>query len=81
MEIPFRLDPRQYLDFTGEFDSTLEKLREHLNWLASPEGKLQELRYRLEDAQRELSRANDFAQRSRIETDIALMEQQIAEQQ
>jgi tetratricopeptide (TPR) repeat protein len=79
-ELPFRLATRQYLDFTGDFDSTLAKLRDHLNWLASPEGKLQELRYRLEDAQRELSRANAPAQRSRIETDIALLEQQIAEQ-
>ncbi len=80
-EPPFRLATRQYLDFIGDFDLALAKLCEHLRWLASPEGKLQELRYRLEDAQRELSRANDSAQRSRIETDIALLEQQIAEQQ
>ncbi len=80
-ELPFRLATRQYLDFTGDFDSALAKLRQHLNWLVSPEGKLQELRYRLEDAQRELSRSSDTKQRARIEADIALLEQQIAEQQ
>jgi len=80
-ELPFRLATRQYLDFTGEFDSALAKLREHLQWLASPEGKLQELRYRFEDARRELSRATDVTQRARIEADIALLQSQIAEQQ
>ena len=80
-ELPFRLATRQYLDFAGEFDSALTKLREHLHWLVSPEGKLQELRYRLEDAQRELSRATDAAQHARIEADIALLQSQIAEQQ
>lgn len=80
-ELPFRLATRQYLDFIGDFDSALAKLRQHLNWLASPEGKLQELRYRREDAQRELSRAADDIQRSRIENDLALLQQQITEQQ
>ncbi len=81
VELPFRLATRQYLDFTRDFDSALTKLREHLRWLASPEGKMQELRYRLEDAQRELSRTTDATQRARIETDIALLQSQIAEQQ
>jgi hypothetical protein len=39
------------------------------------------VRYRLEDAQRELSRTTDATQRARIETDIALLQSQIAEQQ
>ncbi|MCI0694525.1 TIR domain-containing protein [candidate division KSB1 bacterium] len=79
-EPPFRLATRQYLDFTRDFDSALAKLRQHLNWLASPQGKLRELRYRLEDAQRDLSRSIDAQQRMRIEADIILLEQQIADQ-
>ena len=29
-DMPFRLDPRQYLDFTGAFDAAAQKLRDHL---------------------------------------------------
>ena len=56
-ELPFRLGSRQYIDFTGDFETGLAKLRDHLGWLGSPAGALQALRDRLADAQRDLRRA------------------------
>ncbi len=39
-EIPFQLENPQYIDFTGDFKSALAKLRKHIQWLDSSEGKL-----------------------------------------
>ncbi|MCG3153475.1 MAG: Photosystem I assembly protein Ycf3 [bacterium] len=80
-ELPFRLEPRQWLDFTGDFENALAKLRLHLQWLDSPAGVLQALEDRLADAQRDLQREQDPQQRTRIQTDLALLQKQIAEQQ
>ena len=80
-ELPFRLEPRQYIDFTGNFETGLARLREHLQWLASPAGALQALKYRLADAQRDLQREQDTQQRTRIQDDLAQLEKQIAGQQ
>jgi hypothetical protein len=57
-ELPFRLDLREYIDFTSSFDAGLARLRTHLAWLSSPAGKLKELNHRLADAQRDLRRAS-----------------------
>jgi tetratricopeptide (TPR) repeat protein len=80
-EAPFRLGTRQHVDFTGEFDSALAGLRNHLRWLASPEGVLRVLQDRLADARRDLRRAFDESQRARIQDDIGLLETQVADQQ
>lgn len=80
-EPPFRLAQRQIIDFTGDFDPALARLRYYLWWLASPEGWLQALKDRLADARRDLRRASDEVVRLRIQDDIAQLEQQIAEQQ
>jgi len=79
-ELPFRLGSREYIKFTDSFDSGLARLRKHLVWMASPEGQLQALKYRLSDAQRELPRAEPD-QQVRIREDIAELERQIAQQQ
>jgi tetratricopeptide (TPR) repeat protein len=86
-EMPFRLDPRQHLDFTRaldseeEFNAALARLRKHVAWLASPEGALQALKDRLEDAQRDLQREKDPAQKLRIEDDINQLRGDIARQE
>ncbi len=80
-ELPFRLEPRQYIDFTGNFDAALAQLRNHLQWLSSPAGVLQSFKDRLADAKRDLRRATDATQQVRIKDDIAQLEKQIAEQQ
>jgi tetratricopeptide (TPR) repeat protein len=80
-EMPFRLGSRQYIDFTGDFDTGLAKLRQHLRWLASPEGMLQSLKDRLEDDNRDLRRARDPDQETRIKNEIALLKKQIVDQQ
>jgi len=80
-ELPFRLEPRQFIDFTSNFETGLARLREHLQWLASSAGALQALKYRRADAQRDLQREKDPQQRTRIQDDIAQLEKQIAEQQ
>lgn len=86
-EMPFRLDPRQHLDFTRaldseeEFNAALARLRKHVAWLASPEGALQALKDRLEDAQRDLQREKDPAQKLRIEDDVNQLKGDIAKQE
>jgi len=51
---PLRLHRRQYIDFTSGFDVGIDKLRQHLNWMQSPDGEIQILRDRLADLEREL---------------------------
>lgn len=80
-EMPFRLEPRQYVDFTGAFEPALARLRQSLQYLASPAGVLQEMKDRLADAQRDLRREKDDAQRARIQDDITQLEKQVADQQ
>ena len=80
-EMPFRLEPRQFIDFTGAYEPALARLRTSLQHLASSAGKLQELKYRLADAQRDLRRADDDAQRARIQDDINQLEKQVGDQQ
>jgi tetratricopeptide (TPR) repeat protein len=86
-EMPFRLDPRQHVDFTRalgsdeEFNSALARLRQHLAWLASPAGTLQALKDRLADAQRDLRRERDPAQQVRIQDDIDQLRKDIAKQE
>src|SRR5689334_3119377 len=80
-ELPFRLDPREYVDFTDSFDVALAKLRNHLTWLDTPEGVLQALKVRLADAERELERPSEAPERTRIEQDVKELHRQIAGQE
>ncbi|MGB8510891.1 MAG: TIR domain-containing protein, partial [Pyrinomonadaceae bacterium] len=85
-EMPFRLAPRQHIDFTRalesdeEFNAALARLSKHLEWLASPEGTLQALKDRLADAQRDMRRAKDPAQQARIGDDIEQLKKDVAKQ-
>ena len=79
-ELPLRLGSREYIDFSGSFDSAVARLRKHVAWMDTPEGHLQALKHRLSDAQRELPRARP-EQQARIRDDIAELERQIAQQQ
>ena len=76
--LPFRLSSREYIDFT-DFDRGVAQLRLFLGGLGAPEWELRELRFRLAEAQRELPRAVDPAQRARVEQDVADLGQRIAE--
>jgi cellulose biosynthesis protein BcsQ len=79
-ELPFRLASREYVDCTGPFDLAVARLRKHLAWLDSPEGQLQNLKYQLSDAQRELSRAEPD-RRDSVMQEIEDLKRQIAQQQ
>ena len=79
-EMPFSLEPREYINFTVSYDTALARLRNHFAWMDSPEGQLQALKYRLADAQRDLQRAEPD-QQARIQEDIADLQRQIAQQQ
>jgi hypothetical protein len=74
---------RQYLDFCqqSEFNASLARLRNHLDWLASPAGVLRSFKDRLDDAERDLVCARDQIDRKRIEVEIKLLKEQVAEQQ
>jgi tetratricopeptide (TPR) repeat protein len=78
-ELPYRLEPREYIDFTQGYEAGLARLREHVRWRVTPEGVLHTLEERLEDAKRDLARA-DATDAARIEDDIGQLVQQISEQ-
>lgn len=80
-EMPFQLEGRQYIDFSGDFGTGLARLRMHIQWLDSPEGALQGLKYRLKDAQRDLRRADDSMQIKRIQDDIEELKREIKAQE
>ena len=80
-EMPFGLEPREPIDFSGNVEPALGRLRMGLQWLASPAGVLQSLKDRLLDAQRDLRHAHDETGRKRIQAEIKQLEQQIAEQE
>jgi hypothetical protein len=79
-ELPFRLEPRGWIDFTEDFEAALVELRNHLRWLSEPAGILQALKDRWADAKRDLLRAPERDQ-PRIRDEIADLERQIAQQQ
>ena len=68
-EQPFGLGNRQWIDFTGEFEHGLAKLRKFLREMDSPEGILQSYKDRLADAERALRRAKGDEE-NRITTEI-----------
>src|SRR5664280_1844108 len=79
-ELPYRLGSRQYVDFGGDVDAGLARLREHLAWTSTPEGVLRELRTRLADAGMELPRVEP-ARRPLDEGEIAALRRRIEVQQ
>jgi len=79
-EAPFRLASRQYVDFVGDYNIGLARLRKDLQWLHSPQGELQTLKYRLADAKRDYARASD-EERARIQADIEQLQKEIAERE
>ena len=79
-EQPFGLGNRQWIDFTGEFEHGLAKLRKFLREMDSPAGLLQALKDRQADAERDLRRSKgDKAKR--IQTEIEDLKKQIETQQ
>ena len=80
-DIPLRLGSRQYINFTGALEPALAKLRNHLQWLVSPEGELQAMKDRLADARRDLLRAGDATDKVRIQDEIEELKNRIADQQ
>jgi len=78
-ELPFRLSSRQYIQFSDDFEAGLARLRNYLGFVGSPEWILQELRYQLTEAERELPRA-DPGRRPRFMQDVQQLRQRIAGQ-
>jgi tetratricopeptide (TPR) repeat protein len=79
-EQPFGLGNRQWIDFTGEFEHGLSRLRLFLREMDSPKGSLQSLKDRHADAERDLRRAKPQDQ-PRIQADIDELNKQIESQQ
>jgi hypothetical protein len=79
-ELPFRLESRQYIDFSDDFDVGLARLRTYLESVGSPKWVLQDLRYQLAEAERELLRAGP-EQRPRIRQDIEDLSRRVGEQE
>ena len=73
---PLSLGNRKVIDFSLNFDSGLAHLRRHIEWLDTPEGKLQEVKNRLSDAKRALNLASP-EDRERIKYQIGEIETDI----
>jgi tetratricopeptide (TPR) repeat protein len=80
IDVPFRLQDRQRIDFRKSFDTGLANLRDYLEWLDSPDGVLQGYKDRLLDAERDLQRAKD-EDKPRIQLDIEELTKQIEVQE
>ncbi|MEW6028586.1 MAG: TIR domain-containing protein, partial [Chloroflexota bacterium] len=80
VEQPFGLGNRQWIDFTGEFEHGLAKLRKFLRGMDSPEGVLQSLKDRQSDAERDLRRAKGD-EAKRIQSEIEELKSQIQVQE
>jgi tetratricopeptide (TPR) repeat protein len=78
-ELPYRLEPREYIDFASSFEAGLARLRDHVRWRTTPEGVLRTSIERLEDAKRDISRSQPD-EKARIEEEIVQLERQIGEQ-
>jgi hypothetical protein len=78
-ETPFRLANRQYVEFSGDRQVGLAKLRDHLAWLSGPEGQVQILKDRRADLRRDLRQAPDESSQQRIAAELAELERQIGE--
>jgi len=79
-EIQFRLNNRQYIDFSSNFESGIAQLRTAIGRLDEPEGLLDELNRRLSDANRDLQRASKEDQ-PRIKAEIEELTEQIKRQE
>ena len=79
-EQPFGLGNRQWIDFTGEFEHGLAKLRKFLREMDSPEGILQSYKDRLADAERALRRAKGDEE-NRITAEIEELKAEIKRQE
>ncbi len=79
-EQPFGLGNRQWIDFTGNFEQGLAKLRMFLRKMDSPEGILQSYKDRLADAERALRRAKGDEE-NRIKAEIEELKAEISRQE
>ncbi|MBK9927256.1 MAG: TIR domain-containing protein [Anaerolineales bacterium] len=79
-EQPFGLGNRQWIDFTGEFEHGLAKLRKFLREMDSPEGILQSYKDRLADAERASRRAKGDEE-NRIKAEIEELKAEIQRQE
>lgn len=77
VEPPFRLQDIQWIDFTDGFDAGIARLRKHFRWRDTPEGQLQTLMVRLKSAERDLPRAGDEHEQTRIAEEIAALKDDI----
>lgn len=78
VSLPARLQPCRPIDFTT-FERGLNQLRTRLQQLDTPKGRLQTLKQRLADAERDLQQEASRQERTRDE--IALLKGQIEQQQ
>jgi len=79
-EDQFRLNSRQKIDFSSNFEAGLAKLRISIARLDTPDGELDELKQRFADAQRDIRRASD-EDKPRIKAELDELTEQIKRQE
>ncbi|RJP53733.1 MAG: TIR domain-containing protein [Anaerolineaceae bacterium] len=79
-EDQFRLNSRQKIDFTSNFEAGIAQLRLAIAHLDSPQGLLDQLKHRLADANRDFRRASD-EEKLRIKAELDELTEQINRQE
>jgi tetratricopeptide (TPR) repeat protein len=80
--VPIRLETTHWVDFaTDGFEKGLQRLRRDVQRHGSPEGVLWALRDRLAVAERDLDRAVDPVERTRIQQDVLRLQEQVSRQE
>ncbi|MEA2235661.1 MAG: hypothetical protein QOC81_385 [Thermoanaerobaculia bacterium] len=76
LRVPFRLQNRRTIDFTGDHTTAMHELASRLLGIDTPEGQIVTLTEQLKDAQRDLDYAS-AQQKLRIEAEMQGLQQQI----
>ena len=81
--LQLRLENRHRIDFSNpnDYETALARLRKHVRWLDTNEGKLESLKQRKSDAEHDLRRARSGGERLRIEEDLDEINRQVKELQ
>ncbi|GAA4750484.1 tetratricopeptide repeat protein [Flavisolibacter ginsenosidimutans] len=79
--LPFSLSSREYIDFYSDAEKALFRLRDFLTEMDTPKGRIRSLNHRIADAERDLSRAKEPMEQTRIKEEIADLKKEIAQLQ
>ncbi len=78
-DLPLALTGLRAVDFSQDFERGVTQLRRHLQWLATPEGRLRELEHRLDAARQDLASTTDGRSQARLRQEVGELEEEVAQ--